>query len=213
MLTLVLDNVRKARNIGAVMRVAAAVEARLILTGHTASEHASGTRFAAVGYDDTVDVMRVPNFEEAVALLRSEGVRLVGTSPRAADVYYTLEMSGPLAIVFGNEVGGLGRRKLALMDNVVRISEHLGRKLAERSVRDRDRRRLTQPGQPGRLCDEELERGGTLRLGKHPITAPQYDLKRVGNITTAEWPQRDDLGIEEPAQDRPDISHATSTDA
>jgi len=29
-----------------------------------------------------------------------------------------------------------------LMDNVVRISEHLGRKLAERGVRDRDRRRL-----------------------------------------------------------------------
>jgi tRNA G18 (ribose-2'-O)-methylase SpoU len=63
-----------------------------------------------------------PSLNECVVKLKKQGIRLIGTSPRAKKSFYTLDLSGnDYAIVFGTESSGLSNRKLSSMDEMVKI--------------------------------------------------------------------------------------------
>ena len=51
----------------------------------------------------------------------SPGLRVVGTSANGAEELEQVELSGPVALVFGNEATGLGAGWRALCDQVARI--------------------------------------------------------------------------------------------
>ncbi|MFA6694672.1 MAG: TrmH family RNA methyltransferase [Bacillota bacterium] len=62
------------------------------------------------------------SLEECVKTMHAKGIRLIGTSPQAAKSLFDVDLSGDdLAIVFGTEVGGLSKSKMALVDEVVQI--------------------------------------------------------------------------------------------
>lgn len=54
--------------------------------------------------------------------MHDKGIRLIGTSPRATSSLFEVNLSeSNFAVVFGTEVGGLSKEKLALMDELVQI--------------------------------------------------------------------------------------------
>ena len=130
-MTIVLDCIRKAQNLGAVMRLVLAANANVYLTGdslkHThpkvktqMQKWARLPNFADL--ETLVDVKYADTLEELVNDFREKEYRIIGTSPHAevlyTDINYT---SDDFIIVFGPEVSGLSRRKLEMMDVVVKI--------------------------------------------------------------------------------------------
>jgi len=63
-----------------------------------------------------------PTLEDCVRALKTQGIRLIGTSPRAEKSFYKLNLStDDYAIVFGTESSGLSREKAELLDEMVNI--------------------------------------------------------------------------------------------
>jgi len=130
-MTIVLDCIRKAQNISAVMRLVLASNADVYLTGdslkHThpkvktqIQKWARLPDFADI--EKLVDVKYADTLEELVSDFRAKGYRIIGTSPHAETLYTDLDYTADdFIIVFGPEVSGLSRRKLEMMDVVVRI--------------------------------------------------------------------------------------------
>jgi tRNA G18 (ribose-2'-O)-methylase SpoU len=128
---IVLDCIRKAQNLGAVMRLVLAANAHVYLTGdalkHThpkvKSQMQKWARLPSFADVETlVDVRYADTLEELVNDFRAKGYRIIGTSPHAEALYtdfdYTID---DFILVFGPEVSGLSRRKLEMMDTVVKI--------------------------------------------------------------------------------------------
>jgi len=129
--TIILDCIRKAQNLGAVMRLMMASNAKVYLTGdalkHT--HHKVKTQMQKWArlpvFDDVenlVDVEYSDTLEELVNDLRAKGYRIIGTSPHAEAIYTDLDYTkDDFVLVFGTEVTGLSRRKLEMMDTTVKI--------------------------------------------------------------------------------------------
>jgi TrmH family RNA methyltransferase len=129
--TIVLDCIRKAQNLGAVMRLILAASADVYLTGdvlkHTHPKvKAQMQKWARLpNFDDLetlADVKYADTLAELVTDLRSKGYRIIGTSPHAEVAYTDIDYTtDDFAIVFGPEVSGLSRAKLEIMDTTVTI--------------------------------------------------------------------------------------------
>ena len=130
-MTIVLDCIRKAQNLGAVMRLVLATNASVYLTGdalkHThpkvKTQMQKWARLPVFGDVETlVDVKYSDTLEELVDDLRAKGYRIIGTSPHAEAIYTDLDYTkDDFAIVFRPEVSGLSRKKLEMMDAIVTI--------------------------------------------------------------------------------------------
>jgi len=74
----------------------------------------SGLPSMSVHYHDS--------FEKCAEIMHSKGIRLIGTSPQATKSLFDADLSGnDFAVVFGTEVGGLSKPKMALLDDIVQI--------------------------------------------------------------------------------------------
>lgn len=76
----------------------------------------------AVGASKWVDYYKYPTIEETYATLRSQGYRIVATLPHEKDTMITdLDVSQPLALVFGTELTGLTQEAIDGADEYVKI--------------------------------------------------------------------------------------------
>lgn len=76
----------------------------------------------AVGASKWVDYYKYPTIEETYATLRSQGYRIVATLPHEKDTMITdLDVSQPLALVFGTELTGLTQAAIDGADEYVKI--------------------------------------------------------------------------------------------
>ena len=130
-MTIILDCIRKAQNIGAVMRLILATNAEVYLTGdalkHTHRKVKSQMQKWArlPNFDDVetlIDVKYADALAELVTDLKAKGYRIIGTSPHAEAIYTDIDYTvDDFAIVFGAEVTGLSRAKLEMMDTTITI--------------------------------------------------------------------------------------------
>ncbi len=128
---IVLDCIRKAQNLGAVMRLIMATNAEVYLTGdalkHThrkvKTQMQKWARLPVFGdVEDLINVKYADTLEELVNDFRAKGYRIIGTSPHAEAIYADLDYTADdFIIVFGTEVSGLGRAKLEMMDTTITI--------------------------------------------------------------------------------------------
>jgi TrmH family RNA methyltransferase len=106
-LVLVLDGVADPGNAGTLVRAATAAGAGAVVfvggvdpTSPKVVRSTAGALFA-------VDVLRAAPGAEAAARLRSNGFRLVAAAVRGGDPYDRVDLTGPVALVVGNEAHGL----------------------------------------------------------------------------------------------------------
>lgn len=128
---LVLDCIRKAQNLGAVMRLVMATNAEVYLTGdalkHThrkvKSQMQKWARLPVFDdVEDLVNVKYVDTLEELVNDFRAKGYKIIGTSPHAEAIYTEVDYAKDnFLMVFGTEVSGLSRAKLEMMDTTITI--------------------------------------------------------------------------------------------
>src|SRR6201989_3166751 len=108
----VLDNIRSMHNVGSVFRTADAFLIQAVyLCGYTPQPPHRDIHKTALGATETVAWRYFPTTVEAVEALKADGFGVFAVEQTAESVAlqaFGEHRSGPLAVVFGNEVEGVG---------------------------------------------------------------------------------------------------------
>lgn len=123
----VMDNIRSMHNVGSVFRTADAFLLRgIYLCGYTPQPPHRDIHKTALGATETVDWTYFATTAEAVRSLKEDGYSVFAIEQTIGSVplqEFSARHSGPLAVVFGNEVTGVGEEALALCDGSVEIPQ------------------------------------------------------------------------------------------
>ncbi len=121
-LLLVLDAVQDPHNLGACLRTAEAAGVQLVIICKDRSAGITAVaRRAASGAAETLKVIQATNLARVLRALKKHGIWLMGTSDQAGKDLYNSDLSGPLALVVGNEGSGLRRLSAETCDFLVKI--------------------------------------------------------------------------------------------
>lgn len=109
-LVLVLDSVQDPHNLGACLRSsdASGVTAVIIPKDRTATL-SPVVRKVACGAAETVPIVQVTNLTRSLEQLKTLGLWIIGTSGKATQSLYQVDLKGPVALVLGAEGTGLRR--------------------------------------------------------------------------------------------------------
>ncbi|MEJ7609105.1 MAG: RNA methyltransferase [Bryobacteraceae bacterium] len=121
--TVLLENVRSAFNVGAIFRTADAAKIeRMILTGITSTPPHKGIIKTALGAENTVAWEHCDSSLDSALILRARGYEIaaIETSLHAVDIFDWVPRF-PVCIAFGNEVDGVSPELAEFCDTHVRI--------------------------------------------------------------------------------------------
>ena len=122
---LILDSVQDPHNLGACLRSADAAGVLAVVAPKDRSAAITdAVRRISTGGADNVPFVQVTNLARTMAQLKEAGLWLVGTADRAERSIYDLDLTGPIAIVMGNEGEGLRRLTMESCDHLVQIPMH-----------------------------------------------------------------------------------------
>ncbi len=121
-LLLVLDGVTDPHNLGACLRVADGVGAHCVVApkDHAVGLNATVAKVAS-GAAETVPYFMVTNLARTLGELKERDIRVIGTAEDAPRSIYTLDLSGPVALVFGAEGSGLRQLTARTCDELVHL--------------------------------------------------------------------------------------------
>lgn len=123
-LLVVCDRVTSPGNLGTVIRSADAFGASgVLLTGHGADFYDPQCIRASIGTLFHIPFLALGSMEEAVALLRRLPTppRLVGTSAHGTALLSEADLTGPTALIIGNETFGMSKAWKEASDELLRI--------------------------------------------------------------------------------------------
>ena len=121
-LVLVLDGVTDPHNLGACLRVADGAGAHAVIApkDHAVGVNATVAKVAS-GAAETVPYFMVTNLARTLGELKERDIRIVGTAEDAPRSIYELDLSGPVALVFGAEGSGLRQLTARTCDELVHL--------------------------------------------------------------------------------------------
>ena len=119
---LILDGIEDTHNLGAIIRTAesAGVDGIIIPKRRAASVNSTVSKVAC-GALEYMKIARVNNINDAIKKLKDNGVWICGTTLDAENYYYNQDLTGPLAIVIGNEANGISNLVKNNCDFLVKI--------------------------------------------------------------------------------------------
>ncbi len=125
--TIILDNVRSAQNVGSFFRTgdAFAIE-HIALCGITATPPNREIHKTALGAEESIAWSHYPTTAECVDKLRSEGYRILAIEQvegAAMLDHFRAEDGVKYAIVFGNEVMGVEQSVVDMCDGAIEIPQ------------------------------------------------------------------------------------------
>ena len=125
-ITIVLDNVRSALNVGSVFRTSDAfLIENIILCGITATPPNKEIRKAALGASDSVNWEFQQNTIDAATNLKNNGYHIMGIeqADKSSKLNDFTLANKPIAIVMGNEVKGVSQEVINICDEVIEIPQ------------------------------------------------------------------------------------------
>ncbi len=121
-ITIVLDRLRSAFNVGNIFRIADAVGAKeIICCGYTATPPHPKLEKSAMGADKMVKSRHFPSAKEAIIQLKKEGIECVCAVDTLENAKLASEFNYPakVAIVLGNEALGIQNETLEVCDEAI----------------------------------------------------------------------------------------------
>ncbi len=120
-LYLVLDGLQDPGNVGTLLRTAEAVGVtEVLLSRDTADPFSPKVVRSTMGAIFRVPVRIAESLPEELRTMKKEGVRVLGTHLSGQD-FYSTDLTGPVAVLVGNEGNGLTEAVTAEADVLVRI--------------------------------------------------------------------------------------------
>ena len=120
---IILDQATDPRNIGAVLRSAAALGAYAVIMQDRKAPHLSGSLYkAASGAVEWVKLIRVVNLARTINSLKKAGFLAVGLDSKAKLTIAQANLSGRILLILGAEGSGLRRLTRESCDELVKIS-------------------------------------------------------------------------------------------
>ena len=119
---IVLDGIEDPHNLGSIIRTAetAGVHGVIIPKRRAASVNSTVNK-ASAGAVEHMKIARVTNISDAIEELKQAGLWVCGTAVDTNKYYYNQDLTGPLAIVIGNEGKGIGEKVKKNCDFLVKI--------------------------------------------------------------------------------------------
>lgn len=125
--TVVLDNVRSAGNVGSFFRTCDAFGiGHIALCGICATPPSKEIHKTALGAEQTVAWSHYPTTTEAIEALHAEGYTVLAIEQvEGAEMLHTARLADrtPLALVFGNEVEGVAQEAVDMCDGAIEIPQ------------------------------------------------------------------------------------------
>lgn len=119
---LILDQISDVRNFGAIARTAecAGIHAIIIPDKGNAAINADAIK-ASAGALHKIPVCRVKSLQNAVNLLKENGLQIVAATEKASDTYDKVDYNCPTAVVMGSEDTGISNSILRVADHLIGI--------------------------------------------------------------------------------------------
>ncbi len=118
---IILDEVEDPHNLGAIIRTAECAGAHGVVIPKRRSASLTQTvALSPAGAIENMPVVQVTNLVRAMEELKEKGV-WIGAADMDGDTYYEANLTGPIAIVIGNEGRGVGRLVKEKCDFVLSI--------------------------------------------------------------------------------------------
>ena len=119
---LILDGIEDTHNLGAIIRTAETAGVHgIIIPKRRAAQVNSTVSKVASGALQYMKIARVNNISDTISKLKDKGIWICGTAIDAEKYYYDQNLTGPLAIVIGNEGKGISELVKRNCDFLVKI--------------------------------------------------------------------------------------------
>lgn len=121
-LFVLLDGVTDVRNFGAIIRSAVGLGASGIVIGQTGAAPLNNIAIqASAGGAFHIPIVRVSHLKDAMYLLQSHGITLMGCTEKATHYIADTNLKQSVGIVMGNENKGISKGILTLCDEQIKI--------------------------------------------------------------------------------------------
>lgn len=119
---LILDGVTDPHNLGACLRTAEAAGVHAVIYPKDKSAGINATvRKVACGAAEVIPTYAVTNLARTIEELKQQGIWVVGTAGEAENSIYSMDLSGPMALVMGAEGEGMRRLTRELCDYLAHL--------------------------------------------------------------------------------------------
>ena len=121
-LLLLLDSITDPHNLGACIRSAAAAGVDAVIVPKNRACHLNSTvRKVSSGGSELIPFVIVINLVRTIEWLKKNGVRIIGTSKSAKNIYSNMDLKGHVGFVIGSEEKGLRRLVKENCDGLISI--------------------------------------------------------------------------------------------
>jgi len=125
-ITIILDNIRSAFNVGSIFRTADAfLIENIILCGITSVPPNKEIRKAALGATDSVNWKFEEDTINAILQLKKNGYCIIGIeqADKSSKINNFILPKVPIAIIMGNEVTGISQNVIDMCDQILEIPQ------------------------------------------------------------------------------------------
>ena len=132
-LFLILDQITDVRNFGAILRTAECTGVDAVIIQKSGGAPVSGdTVKTSAGAIFNLPICKEIHFGSTIEFIQSCGVKLVASTEQAKDTIYQTDLTGPIAIIMGDEGAGVHPKTLEKVNHVAKIP--MGGKVASLNV-------------------------------------------------------------------------------
>jgi len=124
-ITIILDNIRSAHNVGSIFRTSDAfLIKKIILCGITPIPPNNDIRKSALGSTESVDWEYQENTENAVNILKKEDYEIIAVEQvEESTSLIKFKSTKPIALIFGHEVDGVQQKIIDMCDQTIEITQ------------------------------------------------------------------------------------------
>ena len=124
-ITIILDNIRSAHNVGSIFRTSDAfLIKKIILCGITPTPPNNDIRKSALGSTESVDWEYQENTENAVNILKKEDYEIIAVEQvEESTSLIKFKSTKSIALIFGHEINGVQQKIIDMCDQTIEITQ------------------------------------------------------------------------------------------